>query len=182
MDNTVVAKPDYLDVVGLRAAYAVPLVKGLNVAGEYDRNMGKQVGVATEYKHQGYAYRANADYSMDLAGKLGIAGEYVFESGDDKTDTKDQAFRDISCNYRPGIILGGSTFGIVGTTGFVIYDADVNWTPGKLDKLNVAVTWYDLSTDKLAMLPKKHYGDESDLVATWTQSKLVSVLLRAVPA
>jgi hypothetical protein len=164
---------DYLDVAGIRANYAIPQVKSLNVAAEYDMNMGKNDTVAgAGAKHNGYAYKANVDYSMDLKGKLGIAGEYYFASGNANAN---KAFQPICNDYRPGIIMGGG-FGIVPTAGagFASYNVGANWTPDMLNKLNIAVKYYDFSNDKLA-LAKKHLGSEGDLVATWTHSANVSV-------
>lgn len=175
-------RQDYLDIVGVRANYAIPMVKNLNVAAEYDMNMGKDLNKpAAGYKHQGFAYKLNADYSMDLAGKLAFAGEYVFQSGDEKNNTTDTEFKAISDDYRPGIIIGGQFFGGYGIgggnfgSGVSVYTLGANWTPSKLEKLNVAVKYYGLSADKKATLNNKNIGTEGDLVATWTHSANVSV-------
>jgi hypothetical protein len=174
--NTVPGKSDYLEVVGLRANYAIPRVKNLNVAGEFDMNMGKNTGVATEMKHRGFAYKLNADYSMDLRGKLGFDAEYFFASGDETVNSTDKAFSAINGDYRPGIIYGGGfyTSAAVGS-GLNTYNLGANWTPARIEKLNVAAKYYHFSADKKAGLAKTNLGNEADLVATWTHSDNVNL-------
>ena len=177
-NNTVAGSNDYLSLVGLRANYAIPQVKNLNVAGEYDMNMGKNTGLATNNKHQGYAYKLNADYSLDLSGKLAIAAEYVFNSGDDKNNTKDEAFQAINSDYRPGIILGGgfSPVAIAAADGVVTYNVGVKWTPEQLNKLTVGAKYYDFSADNNKnTFANKHIGAETDVTATWKHSENVKV-------
>lgn len=175
VDKTAAPNANYLDLAGIRASYAIPQVKNLNVAGEYDMNMGNNNVVAQERKHRGFAYKFNADYSMDLAGKLGFDGEYVHQSGDEKANSTDKAFRAINSDYRPGIIAGGFFLTAATGTGMNSYNVGVNWTPSKLEKLNIAVKYYSLGFDKKNTLKNKHLGNESDLVATWTHSANVSV-------
>ncbi|OGR45552.1 MAG: hypothetical protein A2X35_04170 [Elusimicrobia bacterium GWA2_61_42] len=171
---------NYLDVLGIKAKYAIPQVKNLNVAAEYAQNMGKDLNKpAAGYKHQGFAYKVNADYSMDFMGKLGFEGEYYFASGDEKNNTGDTEFTSINGDYRPGIISGGGFLTDVNFTtkgsGQVVYNVGANWTPSKLEKLNVAAKYYNFSADKKAGLVKKYYGSETDVVATWTHSANVDV-------
>lgn len=180
------AKTNYLDVVGVKAKYAIPQVKNLNVAGEYAMNMGLDANKKNlaapnnvEYEHQGFAYKFNADYSMDLMGKLGINGEYYYATGDKKADKKDKAFKAINSDYRPGIIVGGAYNGTINNpgTGMKVMDLGANWTPSKLEKLNVAVSYYDFSyaEKNAAAGAKTNMGTESDLVLTWTHSDNVNV-------
>ncbi|GAB4030497.1 MAG: hypothetical protein Fur0012_06520 [Elusimicrobiota bacterium] len=169
-------KSNYLGVLGARANWECMFVKGLNLGLEYDMNMGKDTTVAVDNEHQGYAYKVNADYSMDIMGKLGLEAEYLFASGDEKpTDKKDEEYTSINGDYRPGIINGGGFNTYATGSGSVIYGLGANWTPEKLNKLNVAAKYYDFSADKKVALTKKHEGAELDLVATWNHSENVSV-------
>jgi hypothetical protein len=173
-NNTSVGNNDYLDVLGIKAKYAIPQVKNLNVAGEYAMNMGKMTN--GDLKHTGFAYKINADYGMDLMGKLGFDAEYVFQSGDGKVNNKDESFQDINGDYRPGVIVGGGFSTIAGLgSGMLTYNVGANWTPEKLSKLNVAAKYYNFSADKKLTLGDKHLGNEYDLVATWTHSANVDV-------
>lgn len=176
-NNTNLGQNDYLTLLGIRANYAIPQVKNLLVAAEYDMNMGQET--KTDMKHQGYAYKANVDYSMDLYGKLGVNAEYVFQSGDDKANTKDESFHAINSDYRPGIIMGGgyeTTLVYAAADGLVTYNVGANWTPSKLEKLNVAAKYYDFSADNNKnTFAKKHVGSELDVVATWMHSANVDV-------
>lgn len=168
---------NYLGVLGARANWECMFVKGLNLGLEYDMNMGKDTVLATNNEHQGYAYKINADYSMDIMGKLGLEAEYVFASGDDNlTDKKDKEYTSINGDYRPGILVGGGfTTAYAMGSGSLVYGLGANWTPEKLNKLNVAAKYYDFSADKKSALTKKHEGAELDLVATWNHSENVSV-------
>ncbi len=171
---------DYLGLAGIRANWECKFVKDLNLGLEYDQNTGKDTNYpAIGYKHQGYAFKANANYSLDLAGKLGFAGEYVLQSGDETNNSADKAFKGINGDYRPGIIYGGgfmTSAALNAGSGLNTYNLGANWTPSKLEKLNVAVTYYDFSANKQAGLTsKKHIGNEGDLVATWTHSEKVDV-------
>jgi len=168
---------NYLGVLGARANWECMFVKGLNLGLEYDMNMGKDTTAASDNEHQGYLYKVNADYSMDLMGKLGLEAEYLFASGDENaTDKKDKEYTSINGDYRPGIIVGGGFTSAYATgSGSVIYNLGANWTPEKLNKLNLAAKYYDFSADKKVTLTKKHEGAEFDLVATWNHSENVSV-------
>lgn len=167
---------NYLGVLGFRANWECMFLKGLNLGLEYDMNMGKDTNVALDNEHKGYAYKVNADYAMDFMGKLGFDAEYVFTSGDEKaTDKKDEEYTSINGDYRPGILIGGGFTAPATGSGNVIYGLGVNWTPEKMNKLNVAAKYYDFSADKKVTLTKKHEGSELDLVATWNHSENVSV-------
>jgi len=167
---------NYLGVLGARANWECMFVKGLNLGLEYDMNMGKDTNVALDNEHQGYLYKVNADYSIDLMGKLGLEAEYLFASGDENaTDKKDKEYTSINGDYRPGIINGGSFTTPATGSGSLIYNFGINWTPEKLNKLNLAAKYYDFSADKKAGLTKKHEGSEFDIVATWNHSENISV-------
>ena len=189
VDQNNAVRTDYLDVVGARANWECMFVKNLNLGLEYDRNMGKNLTAShlvapdnINYKHQGYAYKVNADYGMDLAGKLGFMGQYYFASGDKKANAADTAFKAINSDYRPGIINGGGYTGTITNagTGSVIYGLGANWTPEKLTKLNIAANYYNFSyaEKKVVTVPTTrttNMGNESDLVLTWTHSDNVNV-------
>ena len=165
----------FIDVIGARVNWECKFVKGLNLGLEYDMNMGNDKNAAEEFK--GYAYKANVDYTMDLMGKLGFDAEYVFNSGDDKPgDTKNEEWQAINDDYRPGIILGGGFSALTSVgSGSKTYNIGVNWTPEKLNKLNLAAKYYDFSAAEKSGLTKVHLGTETDIVATWTHSDNVSV-------
>ncbi len=171
------AKADYLDIAGARANWECMFVKNLNIGLEYDMNMGRNRFLATDYK--GYAYKANVDYSMDLKGKLAFSGEYAAQSGDKNlTDKNDKAFQAINSDYRPGIIMGsGFVGGAIWTagTGLTNYNVGANWTPEKLNKLNVAAKYYNFANAEKNTAADKHLGNEIDAMATWTHSASVSV-------
>jgi hypothetical protein len=179
---TAAGKTDELGLAGIRAGYAIPQVKNLNVAAEYDQNMGKSVDhVATtpkNNKYSGYAYKVNADYSMDLKGKLGFNAEYAYMSGDKKDDSKYQTFTAINGDYRPGIIVGGGyETGLAAGAwdGKTNLNVGANWTPEKLNKLNIAAKFYEFGVTNKNTYSKKNLGNELDGVLTWTHSASVSV-------
>jgi len=173
-NNKLSTGSDYTGVLGARANWECMFVKGLNLGLEYDRNTGKNT--SNDLKHQGYLYKVNADYSMDLMGKLGLEAEYFFASGDENyTDKKDKQYASINGDYRPGIINGGSFTTPATGSGSLIYNFGINWTPEKLNKLNLTAKYYDFSADKKAGLTKKHEGSEFDIVATWNHSENISV-------
>jgi hypothetical protein len=174
-NNKATGTSDYLGVLGTRANWECKFVKGLNLALEYDKNLGKND--ATNVKHTGYAYKANVDYTMDLMGKLGFDGEYTFMSGD-KTSTK-KVFVPINTDYRPGIIANGFGLDLAYEAGFVnggiiTYGIGLNWTPEKLSKMNIAAKYYNFSSDK-EVNTDKNVGNEYDIVATWKHSDNVSL-------
>jgi hypothetical protein len=176
VDQKTAAKTNYLDVAGARANWECMFVKNLNIGAEYDMNMGTNRNTATDYK--GYAYKANVDYSMDLAGKLAFNGEYAVWSGDKNLADKDnKKFQAINGDYRPGIIMGGGFVGAAGTagTGSTTYNVGANWTPEKLNKLNFGAKYYNFSTTEKNTAADKHLGNEVDVMATWTHSASVSV-------
>ncbi len=170
---------DYLDLVGARANWECMFVKNLFIGLEYDMNMGKNH--TGDVKHQGYAYKANVDYSMDLAGKLAFSGEYAAQSGDkNTTDKTDKAFQAINTDYRPGIIMGAgflqAAYTPVAADGIAIYDVGANWTPEKLNKLNIGAKYYNFAADnKKNTYVDTNIGNEVDVMATWTHSANVSV-------
>ncbi|HAN04946.1 MAG TPA: hypothetical protein DCQ25_06835 [Elusimicrobia bacterium] len=177
-NNTSAGNNDYLTLVGIRAKYEIPQVKNLVVAAEYDMNMGKNTNAAD--KHEGFAYKLNADYSMDLAGKLAFSGEYVHQTGDDDAaDSKDEAYQDINSDYRPGIIMGGgfatgAAFGA--NDGVTTYNLGAMWTPAKMEKLTLAAKYYNFSADnKNTFAGDEHVGNELDLCAKWQHSENVAV-------
>ncbi|HOI42698.1 MAG TPA: hypothetical protein PK523_07110 [Elusimicrobiales bacterium] len=172
-DRTVGGRTKYLDVLGAKGKYAFG---DLNVTGEYAMNMGKDpLKPAIGYEYEGFAYKLNADYSMDLMGKLGLEGEYYFASGDESNNKKATAFTAINGDYRPGIIVGAGYAALGAATGRNIMDFGGNWTPEKLDKLNVAAKYYNFSADKKNGIADKHLGNEFDVIATWSHSDNVKV-------
>jgi hypothetical protein len=111
-------------------------------------------------------------------GKLGLYFEYYHASGDGNGgDSKDETFQAINSDYRPGIIYGGNYAGaFTGTSsGNNVMKLAAKWNPEKLEKLSVAAKMYDFSADEKGNRVKKHLGMETDLVATWTHSDMVSV-------
>jgi len=167
------AKTDYLDVLGAKAKYAFG---DLNVTGEYAMNMGKNPNKPViGYEYEGTAYKLNADYSMDLMGKLVLEGEYAFASGDESNNKKATEFQGINGDYRPGIIYGAGYAAVGAGTGVNVMDFGGNWTPEKLDKLNVAAKYYTFASDKKNGSADKHLGNEFDVIATWNHSDNVKV-------
>jgi len=174
-NNTSAGNNDYLTVAGLKAKYAIPMVKNLNVAAEFAMNTGKMTN--GDLKHKGMAYKVDADYGMDLMGKLGFDAGYYFASGDGNgTDKGDSTFRTVNGDFRPGVMMGGGFVAANGTsTGSSMLAAGANWTPDMLTKLNVAAKYYNFSADQKRGNAEKHLGNEYDLVATWTHSDNVNV-------
>lgn len=174
-NNTSAGSNDYLNVFGLKGKYAIPMVKNLNVAAEFAMNTGKMTNGGL--KHKGMAYKLNADYGMDLLGKLGFNAEYYFASGDGNgTDKGDSTFRTINGDFRPGVMMGGGFVAANGaSTGSSMIAAGANWSPEMVSKLNIAVKYYNFSADQKRTNAEKHLGNEYDLVATWTHSENVAV-------
>ncbi|NLI10803.1 MAG: porin [Elusimicrobia bacterium] len=168
----------YLGLFGVRANWESMFLKGLNLGLEYDMNTGKDKTTTAEADYKGYAYKVNADYAMDFMGKLGFNAEYVYLSGqDNSSDVK--LFHPINSDYRPGII--GNGFGVLNAyvtaigDGAKVMDFGVNWTPEKLNKLNLAVSYYNTKVAEKNPGMKDTIGNEYNLVASWNHSENVSV-------
>ncbi len=174
VDN--VASPaDKLGVIGLRANWECMFLKDLNLAVEYDKNLGKD---DTYAKYKGYAYKLNADYKMDLAGKIGFNAEYTYMSGE-KAGADVKLYTPIKIDYRPGIIANGFGVPIAYTTavgtGYKGIHLGANWTPSAMEKLNIAATYYNMKVAEKNLGMKDTLGNEVDLVATWKHSDNLSL-------
>ncbi len=174
VDNT--ATPaDKLGLAGIRANWECAFVKDLMLGIELDKNMGADNNY-DQYK--GYAYKVNADYKFDLAGKLGLMAEYAYLSGQDSsTDVK--VYTPINSDYRPGIIKGGNrlnnTYVNPIGTGYKGLHFGANWTPSAIEKLNIAATYYNMKVAEKNAGYKDTIGNEVDIVATWKHSEDVSL-------
>ncbi len=174
VDNTV-APADKLGLFGLRANWECMFLKDLNLAAEYDKNIGKD---KTYAKYKGYAYKLNADYKIDLAGKLGFMAEYTYISGQDSSPDK-KVYTPINIDYRPGIIANGFGVPVIYTTavgtGYKGIHLGANWTPSAMEKLNIAATYYNMKVAEKNPGMKDTLGNEVDLVATWKHSNNLSI-------
>jgi len=190
---------DMLGLLGFRANWDCRYVEGLNIGGEYDHNNGskKQYDLENDkyyHEYKGYAWKVNAEYKRDLAGKLGLKAEYAYLSGEkDGSDVK--LYTPIAFDYRPGIISNG--FGVSSNylysnygepdqaprigTGMKVFNLGANWTPEKLNKLNIAFDYINskvaekIKADDPNISIKDTVGNEYDIVATWNHSDNVSV-------
>ena len=173
VDNT---NTDHLGLYGFRANWECKYVEGLNLGLEYDHNAGSD---NSYNKYKGYAYKINAGYTTDkVAGKLGLNAEYAYLSGQDSSSDY-KIYKPIALDYRPGIISDG--FGINSTyvtsigTGAKVFKAGANWTPEKLNKLNIAFDYINLKVAEKVPGMKDTVGNEYDIVATWNHSDKVSL-------
>lgn len=179
VDNTA-TRADKLGLAGIRANWECMFLKDLNLGAEYDWNSGSSNNNYKKYK--GYAYKVNADYKMDLAGKLGLMAEYTYMSGQD-TSADIKLYKPINIDYRPGIIANGygldtSYVGSTGTrigTGYKGMHFGANWTPSSMEKLNIAATYYNMKVAEKSTGMEDTLGNELDIVATWNHSDNVSV-------
>jgi hypothetical protein len=178
VDNTAVPASNKLGLYGFRANWECRYLEGLNLGLEYDHNAGSD-NIYNKYK--GYAYKVNAGYTTDkVAGKLGLNAEYVYLSGDNNlSDTDNKTYTSIADDYRPGIIYGG--FGLDTTyvtpigTGAKVFKAGANWTPEKLNKLNLAFDYINAKVAEKNLGMKDTIGSEYDIVATWNHSDKISL-------
>ncbi|MBP7796965.1 MAG: hypothetical protein KA059_09355 [Elusimicrobiales bacterium] len=167
----------HLGLIGLRAGYDMSkFVNGLSLSGEYDANNGSNNTTNKDYK--GSAYKLNANYSMSLAGKLGLKAEYAYLSGQD-TSSDNKVFTPINGDYRPGIIANGygtsaAYLGAVGT-GNKVLSLGANWTPSAIEKLNIAVDYVNLKVAEENAGMNDTIGNECDLTLTWTHSDKLSL-------
>jgi len=176
VDNT--AK-DQLGLYGFRANWEFKYLEGLNLGLEYDRNAGSD---SNYNKYKGYAYKVNAGYTTDkVAGKLGLNAEYAYLSGDNNTtDTNNKTYTSIADDYRPGIIVGGLwvnplNYNYLGD-GDKIIKLGLNWTPEKLNKLNLAFDYINFkAAKKTTGMTEDTFGNEYDIVATWNHSDKISL-------
>lgn len=161
-----------LNVAGIKGKYSAPFLKGLDLAAEYARNVGK-------YQHTGedaagFAFKADAVYALRLAGRLALSAGYYAASG-----SSDQAkvFTPISPDYRPGIIFGGYYLVLPDNAlqdGLIDYSAAADWTPAGLPKLSLALARYGFYNYRVRDVHRR-LADETDLTATWTHSAAVSL-------
>jgi hypothetical protein len=173
VDNT---NKDDLGLYGFRANWDCNYVEGLNLGLEYDHNAGSD---NSYNKYKGYAYKVNAGYTTDkVAGKLGLNAEYAYRSGKD-SNSDYKIYKPIALDYRPGIIYDG--FGVNKTyvksigTGAKVFKVGANWTPEKLNKLNIAFDYINLKVAEKATGMKDTVGNEYDIVATWNHSDKISL-------
>jgi len=183
VDNTVAPAPaDKLGLYGFRVNWDCKYVEGLNLGLEYNHNAGSD---DSYNKYKGYAYKINAGYTTEkVAGKLGLNAEYVYLSGQDSSNDI-KVYTSIADDYRPGIIMSGFGFTAPGTnyddidtnigTGRKYFVAGFNWTPEKLNKLNLAFDYINAKVaEKLGGI-KDTIGNEYDIVATWNHSDKISL-------
>jgi hypothetical protein len=183
VDNT---NKDHLGLYGFRANWECKYVEGLNLGAEYDHNLGSYYNTIVSpnryESYKGYAYKVNAGYTTDkVAGKLGLNAEYVYGSGDDDdTDTDYKTYTSIADDYRPGIISGGNwinwnKYNYTGD-GDKIIKLGLNWTPEKLNKLNLAFDYINFkAAEKETHMTADTLGNEYDIVATWNHSDKISL-------
>ncbi len=175
VDNTQTPAADKIGLFGLRANWECMFLKDLILGIEANKNTDTNQN-HKEYK--GYAYKLNADYKFDLAGKLALMAEYAYLSGQDSsTDIKE--YTSINDDYRPGIIKGGGRLNNnyvnnIGT-GYKGLHFGANWTPSALEKLNIAATYYNMKVAEKNSGYKDTIGNEVDIVATWNHSENVSL-------
>lgn len=171
VDNTTAPAANKLGLFGLRANWECTFLKGLNLGLEYDKNFGSNSSY-TQYK--GYAYKVNADYKMDLAGKMGFNAEYAYASGQDSS-SDNTVYTAINSDYRPGIMMSG--FGVAlpfANSGWKIINLGANWTPSAMEKLNIALNYYN-AKEAEKKSTSDTLGNEYDLVATWKHSDNLSI-------
>jgi len=177
VDNT---NTDHLGLYGFRANWECKYLEGLNLGLEYDHNAGSD---SNYNKYKGYAYKINAGYTTDkVAGKLGLNAEYAYLSGDNNNADKDyKTYTSIADDYRPGIIYGGNNwidwnnYKYTGD-GDKIMKLGLNWTPEKLNKLNLAFDYINFkAAEKETNMTEDTLGNEYDIVATWNHSDKVSL-------
>ncbi|OGR66946.1 MAG: hypothetical protein A2081_00110 [Elusimicrobia bacterium GWC2_61_19] len=177
-DYNTAAKVDDLQVIGVKVNGKYV---GVEYGAEYAMNMGmdRNLTSTTNKDYKGSAMKFNAAYGYDFLGKWNFMGEYAMGTGDKNTaDSSDKSFQDINANYRPGLILGGMGVTAIGgsssLSNLTTWNVGANWTPEKLDKLNLCVKYYDFSyTEKVGTVD--HAGTEANLVATWTHSQNVAL-------
>ena len=148
---------------------------GFEYAGEYAMDTGGYTIGTAKLDYRGTAIRINAAYGFDLMGKAKVSGEYLTASGDkNPADSKDKNFYGINGNYRPGIITGSFNNPISNMT---TWNLGANWTPEKLDKLNLEARFYNFgTTEKVTVGANSYdaYGDELDIAATWNYNENVA--------
>jgi len=180
VDNTAAPASDKLGLYGFRANWDCNYLEGLNIGLEYDHNAGSD---DSYNKYKGYAYKINAGYTTDkVAGKLGLNAEYAYLSGDNNdTDTNNKTYTSIANDYRPGIIYGGNdwidwnNYKYTGD-GDKIIKLGLNWTPEKLNKLNLAFDYINFkAAEKETNMTEDTLGNEYDIIATWNHSDKVSL-------
>lgn len=193
-DSNAAPQPtDHLSVIGVKGTGKI---NAFHYKGEVAVNTGKasanvdtQGGSGNTYntataKYKGIGFLVNAGYDFDLPfGALGVNGEFVSGSGDNKLDKEDKTFYAINSDYRPGIIVGGTGLdeipggNTVGIDNLTSWNLGVKFTPEALDKLTTCLKYYSFSQTKIptGAAYKKAIGTEIDFVATWKHSDNVSV-------
>ena len=161
---------DRLNVMGVKANGKF---MGLEYTGEYAMNSGDYINsvTLTKFDYKGHAVRINAAYGFDLIGKAKISGEYLTASGDKGSSTKNENFYGIMENYRPGIIIGSANNPVANRT---TWNLGANWTPEKLNKLNLEAKFYNFATtEKVTVGANSYdaYGTELDIAAVWNHTE-----------
>lgn len=173
---------DRLEIVGAKAH---GMFAGFNYKAEIAKNFGRNnevggtvtpyAGVNNDNSYEGMAIKLNADYEMDIAGKLAFMGEYAMGSGDDNNaDKKVEAFYAIASDYRPGIIWGGYN-GTTGLTNLTTWNVGAKWMPESIEKLTLKAKLFGFAPTEDKGLTYDSYGTELDFVANWQHSENVGI-------
>ena len=160
-----------IDVFGVKAKGKY---KGFEYAGEYAMDSGHYT-ILKRLDYEGRAIKLNAAYSFDLIGKAKVSGELLATTGDkNPADSKNEDFYGLNGNYRPGIIIGSKT---IPDANRITWNLGANWTPEKLNKLNLEARFYNFgTTEKVTVGANSYdaYGTELDLIATWNHNENVA--------
>ncbi len=185
-------------VAGLRAQLAAG---GAWLKGEYDQNFGENRAVnadgnyTTAENFTGWAAKLNTGIKVDLRRLGALTGwaEGMVASGGGGAGAS-RGFYPILSDYRPGLIYGRfdnnfasaalnrGGFGNVDVvpSNRVILGAGAKITPAVLNKLTVALSFWQFRTQSGNVTPasargNKFLGNEYDLELTWAHSENVSV-------
>lgn len=170
---------DHLQVIGVTAEGKV---SGIEYGAEFAKNMGRtneaitgnsMIPNNTTGDYAGYAFKANAKYGIDLAGKLDFMGEFAMGSGDDDlTNDEDASFQAINSDYRPGLMFG--YYGMNGLSNLTTWNVGAMWAPSKVEKLTLGAKFYNFSPTE-APAAYDTIGNELDLCANWKHSENVGL-------
>jgi hypothetical protein len=177
--NTAPARTNKLIVAGVKAEGKY---LGIAYCAEYAMNMGSNKGAvstSTAVDYNGKAIKLNAKYTLEPAvGKLEVAGEYAFGTGDKSATRKNEAFTTINANYKPGLLISGVGLGpnlassLNKLENLTTWNAGLKFMPKRFEKLDIAGKYMNFMRTEGAA---NGMGSEVDLIATWNQSQNITL-------
>lgn len=174
--SSIPAADTVLNVIGVKADGKV---EELNLS--YYAELSKNYGHDHENNQNftGTAFLAGAKMDLDLVGKWSFSGELARGSGDKSSAKKNEGFKSINTDYRPGVIYSG-VFGNTGVENLTTWNLGAKWQTPMFEKLTLSGKLYHFGynekvTSSVNTQTTDTIGNELDLGAKWQHNENVAL-------